>query len=62
MLDLLLLIPGLPLLAAMVIASGLLLGWGRGEENESSTVWLATGATFLSCVLVIGVAVARGMG
>ena len=62
MLDLLLLIPGLPLLAAMVIASGLLLGWGRGEESESSTVWLATGATFLSCVLVIGVAVARGMG
>lgn len=49
----LLLIPGLPLLAAVLIALDRLLGWNRGDEGERFTARLVLLAGFLSLALVL---------
>lgn len=48
----LLLIPGLPLLAALWIATGVTLGWNRGEMGERETAFVATTANGISLLLV----------
>jgi NADH:ubiquinone oxidoreductase subunit 5 (subunit L)/multisubunit Na+/H+ antiporter MnhA subunit len=49
----LLLIPGLPLLAACWIALGSLFGWNKGEDAEPATARLVTTAGLLSLLLVL---------
>ncbi|MBU0655770.1 MAG: hypothetical protein KJ914_11680 [Gammaproteobacteria bacterium] len=49
----LLLIPGLPLLAAAIIALLTLFGWNRGDNGERFTARLAQAAGFLSLLLVL---------
>jgi NADH:ubiquinone oxidoreductase subunit 2 (subunit N) len=51
---LLLLIPGLPLLAAVWIALGVMFGWNRGENGERETIRVALAASVLSLLLVWG--------
>ena len=53
----LLLIPGLPLLAACWIAARLLLRWGRGDEAEYLTAYSVMGAGALSLLLIVVAAV-----
>lgn len=49
----LLLIPGLPLIAALWLAFSMVFGWQRGEEGESATSITALLAAFLSLLLVL---------
>ena len=48
-----LLIPALPLLAAVWIAVGYLFGWNRGEAGERETAWVALVAISLSLLLLL---------
>jgi NADH:ubiquinone oxidoreductase subunit 2 (subunit N) len=57
-----LLVPGLPLLAACWIACGTLFGWSRGEEGERGTVFAAQLAGFLSLLLLLVLDVAFALG
>lgn len=54
--DSLLLIPTLPLLAALWIAIGFMFGWNRGEKGERETAFVAVGAMSLSCLAVLALA------
>lgn len=49
----LLLIPGLPLGAALWLAFNQVMGWLRGEEGEKATAFIALTAAFLSLMLVL---------
>ena len=47
------LIPALPLVAALAIALGYVLGINRGEAGEKQTTWIALGGTGLSFLLAL---------
>ena len=49
--ELLLLIPGLPFLAALWIVLGFIFGWNRGEKGERETAFVVVTANTLSLSL-----------
>jgi NADH:ubiquinone oxidoreductase subunit 5 (subunit L)/multisubunit Na+/H+ antiporter MnhA subunit len=55
--SLLLLIPGLPFLAAMWIVLGVMFGWNRGESGERETARVAVTANTLSLLAMLGLAI-----
>ncbi len=55
--ELLLLIPGLPFLAALWIILGFIVGWNRGEKGERETAFVAVTANTLSLLMMLGLAV-----
>jgi NADH:ubiquinone oxidoreductase subunit 5 (subunit L)/multisubunit Na+/H+ antiporter MnhA subunit len=53
----LLLIPGLPFLAALWIIIGFIFGWNRGEQGERETAFVAVTANTLSLLAMLGLAI-----
>lgn len=55
--SLLLLIPGLPFLAALWIVLGFIFGWNRGEKGERETALVAVTANTLSLLAMVALAI-----
>lgn len=55
--ELLLLIPGLPFLAALWIVLGVIFGWNRGESGERETARVAVTANTLSLLAMLALAI-----
>jgi NADH:ubiquinone oxidoreductase subunit 5 (subunit L)/multisubunit Na+/H+ antiporter MnhA subunit len=55
--SLLLLIPGLPFLAAIWIVIGFMFGWNRGEKGERETAFVAVTANTLSLLAMLALAI-----
>lgn len=55
--ELLLLIPGLPFLAALWIVIGFICGWNRGETGERETAWVVVTANTLSLLGMVALAI-----
>ena len=55
--ELLLLIPGLPFLAALWIVLGFIFGWNRGEKGERETAFVVVTANTLSLLAMLALAI-----